>query len=126
MTYHVRGYGVMELNSNMSCCAVDEIDGLEMVDDPLDAMQQLLEYGVPRRAFLIFTAAAGAKTGTNYGHKFAAFIVKNKLGTVTESPAMQNPNTNRYVTVFTWALNRKTMETWRKKHPYDDEGRDLD
>ena len=48
-------------------------------------------------AHIVFSDRTGGQ-----GEKLVAFIKKNKLGTVTASPAEENPNSHNPITVWTW------------------------
>lgn len=54
--------------------------------------------------FLMFSQA-----NTTYGDQFADYIKKHGLGVVTRSVEAKNPNTNRMVTVFLWAIDHDRL-----------------
>lgn len=74
--------------------------------------------------FILFSDTITPPSTRSYltGKKFAAFIAKNKLGTVTASKVQTNPNTNNRIRVWLWDVNLKALEKWYKSHKdYEDD-----
>jgi len=46
------------------------------------------------------------------GLKLVAYIKAQKLGKVTVSPVIENPNTGNDIQLFTWYLDRKALVAW--------------
>lgn len=129
---------------NTQCCAVSEISDLSYHDNAKDAMlafcgEHVSNYGdyyyderPPRSnsilpsAFYIFTGVVKYKGGEaaahrhhyNYGKAFKAFILKNKLGAVTESQARPNRvnHPNHVVQVWVWSPNKIALNRWWKRN----------
>lgn len=109
-----------------SCCGLREISGLSEHRTPAIAMQAFcrfslgLDYNYNGRlgrtlefSHAVFTAATGKN---DYGEKFAAFILRNKLGTVTPSQRRNNPNSGNPLKVWVWTLHQTNVKKWAQKH----------
>jgi hypothetical protein len=72
--------------------------------------------------FAVFTEAIQkdeARTGFpfTYGRKFAAFIKKNKLGSLVETEQHElNPNSGYHVKVFVWGVDHSALAKWYEKN----------
>ncbi len=120
--------------TNTQCCAVCEIGSLSQHKTPVIAMKTfctLLANG--RRyigtmknpyGFYIFTGVvehtdnSPAERNFTYGPDFAAYIIKNKLGSVSESVPMINRanHPNHVVKVWVWAPDPENLAKWHAKH----------
>lgn len=45
-------------------------------------------------------------------------IRSERLGTITKSPAVENPNSGSIIRTYIWTLNKKRLEKWNVKEPY--------
>lgn len=135
----------MDVQHNLNCCAVGEISLLEHYEGaPEKAMKDFCKgfeqpsyaLGTYRRigsklgdisAFYVFTGVVGNKDGdddgdyveeVSYGPEFAAYILKNRLGRVVESPARYNRvnHPTHLVKVWVWAPSVAGLNTWWEKH----------
>ena len=124
---------MIEINQEMDCCGVRELNNLSGGNSPKEVVQQLCNGGEylydqsilrenprarqerGRYAFIIFSQAGPPRT-THYGTDLAKFITKNRLGTVTESPYKINPNTGNKLRVWIWALDPVGITKWWKKN----------
>ncbi len=118
------------------CCAVDEICHLSYSNNAKDAMKDFCDYlcgyeeeeneKLDPAAFYTFTGVVKFK-GTecarnrgyyNYGKAFKAFILRNKLGMVTESQARPNRinHPNHVVKVWVWSPNATALNKWWRKN----------
>lgn len=124
----------MEIRS-MGCCGVREIAGLKYLTGR-DGMIKVLcgdktswsgsYYGGILSSLtvaptclgqFIFTEADVPGINYNYGQQFAAFIRKNKLGSVTKSrKTANNPNHPTHkITVWIWSPDCKRLWSWWEK-----------
>lgn len=102
--------------TNLGCCGVKEITGLAGHKSAPDAMRAYCKrpfshdtaFAPPSCAFTLFTAPQPYK----YGHVFAAFILKNKLGDVQEIGPTLNPNSGNRLQVWVWTVDRPALEKW--------------
>lgn len=120
---------------SMSCCGIREIAGLSSYayEDKKDGFDIVIRrllttdvisiYGSSYSedqfgtGALLFTQATyrtdkGRKSG--YGYRFAADIVKRKLGTVTEAKGYINPNTGYHITPFIWTFSKSALYRYAK------------
>ena len=109
-----------------TCCAVKEIDGLSEYtnakDAMLDACEELGIYNYPKYTpgFVIFTGVVNR--GQRYGQNFKAFILRNKLGSVAESPAAPNRinHPSHLVKVWVWQPDPTRLQHWYKQNRTED------
>jgi hypothetical protein len=115
----------MQLN-HVDCCGVREIAALGAHRSPLEALRsfraRITETGNNRFRYAFFTQANVTDTtgkdqfGADYterrrlyGEKFAAYIVKNKLGTVIKTEDNVNPNSGRFVKMWVWTIDHPAV-----------------
>lgn len=111
--------------SDTTCCGVDEIEGLEST--PFKTVLEVCyeKYdeegwgGTSNQAFILFTDTMKSGKGT----KLAAYIVKNKLGTIAAPlRARRNPNSGNMIKAWIWSPNETNLKAWwkknQKKHDY--------
>lgn len=97
---------------DMYCCGTKEISGLTYEGTPEQALRQL-----PRvsPACYVFTGASYYATSpAPYAKRFKDYILKHRLGVVTESAPRRNPNSGRFVTLYVWSVNSKAFSAWRQ------------
>lgn len=102
-----RGTVVVDISSTgrpeitqTSCCGVYEISSIAR--PPENVVLSVYEgYGDEEYNLFVFHDVTSYGNGT----KLKNFIRKHKLGKVLTSPSSHNPNTGRYVTVWTWVVN---------------------
>jgi hypothetical protein len=118
--------------TTLECCGVKEIHGISYYHSELhpDYLKYCVFHiltkvgkdmrGKPRTLLhlpagihLLFTQASSYENPTNpYGEKLRDFITENKLGTVIETPAKVNPNSDNYVVAFLWTMDRVACSRW--------------
>jgi hypothetical protein len=115
----------------LNCCAIREIDGLSNsgyrnntelafkdfcdefyeYQDGWDDEDDYYDEENGTGAFIIFSQVEPS----DYGTQFAEYIRKNKLGRVSKSRKKLNPNSDNFVTMFVWEINReKTFKHYKK------------
>lgn len=121
LSVHNKTINVFQVNM-LACCGVKEFVSLKNAMSELGAggiIHQLAEmmHGSARFfncAFLLFTAVHPDSTygGGTYGEEFKAFILKNQLGTITESKCLVNPNSSNLVTAYIWEINHEALKAF--------------
>ena len=128
-------YGEDMRITNLGCCGVREIANLSAHKSAPEALRAFCEgpavqfdlnaqgipppgctyrnmvrgtYKPPSCAFALFTQVEGHK----YGTKFAALILREKLGEVYETQPRVNPNSGNSIRVWVWGINRDALEAW--------------
>jgi len=96
--------------------AISEIvDAANIVDTDDDGGIVVGQDEIP--AFYLFFQALTPRTKSKgWCEKFALYIEKAGLGSVSQSEPRINPNSGFRVIVFTWAVNRNEFIKWIKKH----------
>lgn len=103
----------------MSCCGVRELNGLSWETEPemsfISFANQIYDLApnAPHNCkfrYAIFTEALLADQkdrakNFSYGLNFEAYILENKLGTVTKTGENLNPNSGRDVIVYVWTID---------------------
>ena len=80
------------------------------------ALAALCDREMPCRfpaAFFTFTGVS--RTNSAYGERFAEFIEKEGLGTVTASERAKNPNSGNYIRIWTWKIDHPALTKWWAK-----------
>lgn len=99
----------MELK-NTSCCGLKEYEGL--FSDPKDSLDAICEYRYNKRgfnsAFILFTDTIV----NGRGELLKLLILNLKLGTITETDAVENPNTSKLLKVYVFAPNDVELKKW--------------
>lgn len=105
---------VMFINE-MDCCGVVELVEIRTCK-PWEVARFMQRHA--RIPLVIFTQAYHPEDNQPaYGDILKNYIVKHKLGAVTNSEARRNPNTGNWITVYTWSLNQdRIRKVKRKKH----------
>lgn len=49
------------------------------------------------------------------GSQLAAYITKEKLGTIWQSPEQHNPNTDNTIVLWVWTVNKGAWDKWMEK-----------
>ncbi len=130
----------MEINTNTMCCATAEIHELSEHDSPEDAMRAFIEETCyysnfdkypavhltkahPQNvsAFYYFTgimAYRGSKSKETYGQEFAAFIKKEKLGSVNFGGKAYNRmnNPDHLIGVWVWRPSLRGLNAYIKRN----------
>jgi hypothetical protein len=110
--------------NDTGCCAVMEIINLKFGGSPHSIMKRLdeefyydeiVKHEIP--SFIIFTGVVGytnSKVKPKYGPDFKKFILKNKLGTVTETQAAPNRvnHPSHLVKVWVWTPAPMNLKKW--------------
>jgi hypothetical protein len=104
-----------------SCCGLREISGLSDHCDSAEAMQafcgSVIFSGYLRCSHAIFSEARGMLMNDGpYGERFAAYIRRHNLGTVTASKRVENPNSGNQLKVWVWTINKRNLRAWARKH----------
>lgn len=117
--------GFITNTNGLSCCGVIEISGISKGRSAEGVLKDLFgvdDYDSETTAYLpseaphyIFTQAGNSRARKGYGYELAAYILKHGLGTVSGSTPARNPNSGRYVTVFTWTIDKPAITRWGKK-----------
>jgi hypothetical protein len=100
------------------CCGVREITDLRETTDSADALNRFRT--ITRRdgenfRYAIFTQAGLSDEGYAYGEEFAAFIVDNKLGAVTETEGRhKNPNSGNILKCWIWTVNHSAVRGYAR------------
>ena len=111
----------------MRCCAIREMHGLSLRDDPkstllasLDELERQhqdsgnLSPFTLHFSYLLFSGVSPHE----YGSNFMKFILENDLGTVIKTDPNRNPNSGRLVTIYLWTVNRdKVLGWWEANRP---------
>lgn len=115
--------------NEMSCCAFQEIDGVEDYDDPKDFLLDLCREIWPERrvtygeknmpsAFYVFTGVIKVKRGnlssTGMVERVAEYIKKHKLGALSKGPSRVNRINHPDHTVrgYIWAPSEDKLWKW--------------
>jgi len=115
----------MQRHNNISitgflCCGIKELYGVSYYPrTPRRAFIDFLaSYGyMPLRAgAFIFTDAYPSGSSPSYGARFAAFLIKNKLGNITEVEPFHNPNSHNKVITYIWAPDQDAVVAWHRKN----------
>lgn len=101
----------MEIEETQSCCGIGEMRGLYL--DPVNSL-----LAVSREAnrngekfnLYLFTDRVSYKNGSN----LASYILKNKLGTIVESPARMG-QVGHQVKGWIWSVDWKALDKWYKQ-----------
>jgi hypothetical protein len=137
----------LEINDNLHCCGLQEIDDLQSHDSPKEAMEDFCSATLSKNMYTgritnnmgniyIFSGVervsnAKIKTYKNgqaepetlgwvdpvkikYASEFAAFIRRNKLGVVKESPARSNRlnHPNHMLKCYIFCPDGKAISKW--------------
>jgi hypothetical protein len=99
------------------CCGIREIDGLSGHRTPEAVLKDLRGrfHEDHKWRHAVFSQAGKRST---YGKRFAAYITKEKLGTVVETETKVNPNSKNPLKAFIWTIDWDAMRKWlaaRKK-----------
>ena len=111
----------MNLYESESCCAVIQIASLGSEKDATTAFQNFYKSAKNNFEnefrFVLFSQSNDKKE--KYGENFAAFIEKNKLGTITATPTKGNPayDNESMVKVFIWTVDWNAVNTFRENDP---------
>lgn len=112
-------YAPLEIMDSAISCGVYQVEGVNCIqahkDDgiPVEAsVCGLLDsvYVEQRAAFLLFSDLENEG-----GRMLANCIRKYKLGKVTRSSALRNPNTGNRIEVFIWEVDKKACAKWLKE-----------
>lgn len=110
------------------CCGIRELDGVEEQSaerSALDAAYYWFEHD--KDGAHIFFSVTNRKL---HGKNLAAYIIKNKLGTVIKTSPTKNPNSGNMLTMWVWTVNKATFRAFWDKHrrgcQSDDEDDDED
>lgn len=94
---------------NTTCCGVKEFYGL--ASDPSDTLwfiaKEVFEKGLSF-AFMLFTDPVEFKNGETLKDA----ILELKLGTVTETPEVENPNSQRILKAYLFSPDMKAFKAW--------------
>jgi hypothetical protein len=116
----------MHLNTDLVCCGMVELTALQYSEDVIHGLKKILALDTPPKRFpaiVVFSAVIKEPNTTYYkkrlrrGHTFAAFIKKNRLGTVVAARPQVNLNTGNTIQAWLWTVNRKALAKWFKKNP---------
>lgn len=96
----------MYVNDGLDCCGMRELSSIRDNEDPkinvlITARENLHDMG----GFSLVVFSDNSKSRYKYGQKLSAFIIKNKLGAVVETPRVRNPNTGRTICGWLWQVN---------------------
>lgn len=109
--------------SDMSCCGVREMNGLE--DTPKETLQEMCaeicrgecdHTRWPLFRYAIFSDTHRSRKGIN----LAAYIQRHRLGSVISTRWNVNPNSGNRLKVWTWTLNSTNLKTWWKRNMTED------
>lgn len=107
----------MYIEDGFQCCGLGEISGLSDYRKPELALKSLFRDSgdglLLRQPHLIFTQAG---RGATYGKRFAAYLVKEGLGTVVATPSKTNPNSGNPLVAWIWTTNKKALKKWGVTH----------
>ena len=95
------------------CCGLKEINGI-IYSKPKDTIRTVLEDQIENEShppFYIFTGVTKEK----YGNKLEKYIKKYKLGTIIKTHSKRNPNSENFITIWTWEINNQNLKKWGKK-----------
>lgn len=115
------------------CCGMREITNLSHAPSAAQAMQDFVtrlhlegRYAInwPQGwtfSLVVFTGVVGRQQADhasdrrdNYGQAFATMIEANRLGSVTATPPMVNPNTGNTIQAWIWGIDREAFAAWIK------------
>jgi hypothetical protein len=110
--------------NNMSCCGIKELSGLsgltpdsvfkEFGKQAYTKSERDGRYENNRWRHAIFSQASVHAGANVYGTKFAAYIVKHKLGTVVETEELVNPNSGNYLKAWIWTVDHEAAHAFYK------------
>ena len=116
----------------LMCCGVMEASGVASSVrnyGPKGALRSILNASLintdsinRKFAFLLFTQAISPITminrddDTKYGDRLKDFILENKLGTVTQTEEVINPNSGNYITMYMWTVDWKAVGKWEAEN----------
>lgn len=92
----------------ITCCGIGEIAGVSRLPaiQLLNALRDAETLDEePPRAFYLFSDVAHNKKGVNNGWKFAAYLTKQKFGTVKIVGTKKNPSSGNMLTMWVWQPN---------------------
>lgn len=97
-------------------CGVDQLSNLTTPEEAVRAVA--LDDNWDRRddaraAFVLFSDTA--RRGK--GRRLAAYIKKNKLGTITATAQKINRNSGNKIQVWVWSIDYKALDRWEKNNP---------
>lgn len=92
------------------CCGIEELYDIQYGDTVIDCVRQAKARSIG--AVIIFSVSddTSAYSSPKIGRALAAFIRKNKLGRVSETPWAYNGNSGNKIKVFTWTVNRDNLK----------------
>ena len=110
--------------SGMICCGVDEIEFIQDAQPLPDLLRSIYETwygskgdGNDGAGILVFTAVVKGEGWTKFykrGDQLAAYIEKNKLGSVVRSKPKVNPNSSNTVRAYLWSVSASGFHKWAK------------
>lgn len=106
----------MYIEDGFQCCGLGEMSGLSDFRRPELALKSLFRDDsglLLRQPHLIFTQAG---RGATYGKRFAAYLIKEGLGTVVATPSKTNPNSGNPLVAWIWTPNKKALKAWGAAH----------
>lgn len=117
-----------------SCCGVADIDGLSYGQSAETSMLEIcqdlacdgdgrdLDANLTGAHYLFTAVIQEGRTRYTYGPDFKAYILKHKLGTVTQSPVRANRGNHpdHWIRAYLWQPNVRSLKAWYKKHKEDD------
>ncbi len=103
----------------VTCCGIRELDGVQgrpahdtIVDDANEYFGDDAE-----RAHIFFSVIGNYALS---GRALAAYITKNRLGTVIRTKRAVNGNTGNPLIMYVWTVNKTTFKRfWKKFGDYD-------
>lgn len=118
----------MQTEQNQFNCAITDIDGISYPTSPKYALQDICTCifveDDSRTPFYLFTQAqtpANTKARKKtYGADLAAYITRNKLGSVVRTEKRKNINSGNNVVAFLWTINYEATKSWFKKNLPDE------
>jgi hypothetical protein len=123
---------MVSVDEMIGCCGIGVLVDIVESRTSEDTIKEFCEYVYwdyeHKYNLMVFTDAVKYKKGT----RLAAYIIKNKLGEVVESPHAAGLH-GHAVSLWTWKVDWKALEKWAKKHgksesdapEYDDEDDNL-
>lgn len=106
-----------------NCCGIKEIDGLEGEHNPHYVLRGILRdwwnggyhegSGYGNCAFIFFSTTNHYTKGI--GKTLTDYIHAHKLGRVTRSRPLVNPNSGNKVTMWMWELSKRNIAAWCRK-----------
>ena len=121
----------------LTCCAFQEISGIEEVNDPKESLLQLCKHVWPERridfgdkihpsAFYLINGVVKVDEDDYYDNddaigaveELAKFIRKNKLGTIVAGPTRKNRvnEPGHSVRGYIWAANENSLWKWYQEN----------